>query len=130
MGMSGVVPIGGTLGGFEPQLIAPSDASIQNFLIAHNANPNDVGVGIVDLESGQIYLSPASVSPSHLDLASQALGVEDYEAATNLRGFSVGREGGEWQFANNSSLNPVNNQMEAAIFASLQKTLTPTLNSH
>jgi RHS repeat-associated protein len=109
-------------------LIPPPARDIQAVANAVNSNANDLGIGIVDTQTGQIYLSPASVTPSHLDLASQALGIEDVDAANDLRGFSVGKVGNEWQFANNSSLNPVNNEMEPELFDDIKQVLLPELN--
>jgi hypothetical protein len=105
-------------------LIPPSASDIQAVTDAINANAKDVGIGLVDTQTGQIYLSPASTTPSHLDLASKALGIEDIDDATDLRGFTLGNIDGQLQFANNPSLNPLNNQMEPQLFENVKAALS------
>jgi hypothetical protein len=105
----------------------PSPESIQRFLDGINNDSNNIGIGIVDTTTGQIYVSPASDTPGHPDLALQVLKVYDFGAAGHLRGFTIGKVSSRWTFVNNSSLNGVTNRMESSLFAEVRQTLTPAL---
>lgn len=93
--------------------------------------PNDPGIGILDIRSGQIYLSVASGLPDgdHASLAEQALGITEADDAGHLRGFVVGFDSKDWRIINNSGLNPNNNRMEPELFEEITNTLLPLLRS-
>jgi hypothetical protein len=107
----------------------PPDSAIQGVVNAIAANPRDVGVGIVDTDTGQIYVSPASVTPDHPSLAEDAVGVSDIGDAGHLRGFTFGNDKGKWVFANNSSLNGPGNKMDPELFERIKTTLESKLGS-
>ena len=91
--------------------------------------PSISGIGIIDLHTGEVYLVVASMlfDGGHASLAKDALGIIDHEAASHLRGFVIGIEGGNWIFANGSGLNPSGNRMEPEIFDAIRSALLPLL---
>jgi len=113
---------------FAP-LQLPSDGAIKSIVDAVRTNPKDIGLGIVDTQSGQIYVSPASITPDHPSLVEQALQIWHSDDAAHLRGFTFGMVKRNWKFANNSSLNPDLNTMERELFEAIEKILKPKLES-
>jgi hypothetical protein len=80
----------------------------------------------VDTNTGRIYLFSALVTPDHPSVVELALGISDID---DLRGFTLGVMKGRWIFANNSSLNPDENRVEADLFEAVKSTLELRLGS-
>ena len=110
-----------------PPLKPPPARAIQRVVKALELNSNDVGIGIVDTNTGRIHISPASITPDHPSLAELALGILHIDDASHLRGFTICVLGGKWIFANNSSLNPGANTMEVNLFEAIKAILEPRL---
>lgn len=89
----------------------------------------NVGVGVVDLLSGRVYLVVASQlsQGDHTSLLEERLGIDDFENAPHLRGFVVGLQDGRVQVGNNSGLNPYKNKMEPELFERLKSLLKSQL---
>lgn len=114
-------------------LTPPPSEQVQAARSVLQSESNEVIIGIVDLENGQVYLAPSSSlnggeGGGHFDLASEQLGVEDIDQTGNLRGFVVGKDNGNIKIIGNSGLNP-GNRLADELLQGLQQMLQPILRA-